>query len=67
MQNYVLCLKDLCGKTEMNVQVFFWLGIKWVGWEQGMKKVDKILIYFHLLELNFFEVLICENKIKERQ
>ncbi|EEO55478.1 hypothetical protein BSCG_02402 [Bacteroides sp. 2_2_4] len=23
MQNYVLCLKDLCGKTEMNVCVFF--------------------------------------------
>ena len=38
MQNYVLCLKDLCGKTEMNVQVFFCWGIKWVGWEQGMKK-----------------------------
>lgn len=32
-----------------------------------MKKVDKNLIYFHLLELIFFEVLICENKIKERQ
>ena len=26
MQNYVLCLKDLCGKTEMNVCVFFLIG-----------------------------------------
>ena len=31
------------------------------------KKVDKILIYFRLLELDFFRVLIYETKIKEHQ
>ena len=53
MQNYVLCLKDLCGKTALRGDGFFSFDRIAKCGGRIMKKVGKRLVYFHDLELRF--------------